>query len=256
MTVKSANKYILFIIVYEIFLSFLFSFLQYVPNLKLSLMGIQIFSQVVTFVLPFVIYLIISKRKVHELVLLNKISFFNVALILAMMLFVQPIMLFFSALSMLFFENNISRIMVILFNEPLPLLLLTLAVTPSICEELALRGVVLSGYKNVDVKKAALINGVLFGIIHLDPQQFLYAFALGSVFYLLVYYTKSIFASVIAHFVINATQVTMAYFAFHFSDNLDTAELSETLHALPEAFSRSEERRVEKECRSRWSPYH
>ena len=31
-------------------------------------------------------------------------------------------------------------------------------------------------------------------------------------------------------------------------------EYKETIHALP--VSRSEERRVGKECRSRWSPYH
>ena len=33
-------------------------------------------------------------------------------------------------------------------------------------------------------------------------------------------------------------------------------ELTEVKTAVSEAFSRSEERRVGKECRSRWSPYH
>ena len=38
--------------------------------------------------------------------------------------------------------------------------------------------------------------------------------------------------------------------------HLATENTNDTLIRLPKQFIRSEERRVGKECRSRWSPYH
>ena len=37
---------------------------------------------------------------------------------------------------------------------------------------------------------------------------------------------------------------------------LDNAQLKQLRQVMEQASSRSEERRVGKECRSRWSPYH
>ena len=56
---------------------------------------------------------------------------------------------------------------------------------------------------------ACIASGLLFGIMHLDPQQFLYATALGFVLALVVRITDSIFASVIMHFIINGTSITV-----------------------------------------------
>ena len=46
--------------------------------------------------------------------------------------------------------------------------------------------------------------------MHLDGQQFLYAVALGIILALVVRITKSIFSSMIIHFIINGTSVTMS----------------------------------------------
>ena len=40
------------------------------------------------------------------------------------------------------------------------------------------------------------------------------------------------------------------------AESLTGGKVVSTLVSVPEARSRSEERRVGKECRSRWSPYH
>ena len=39
-------------------------------------------------------------------------------------------------------------------------------------------------------------------------------------------------------------------------DSLKTYDVAETMNLVLKSSSRSEERRVGKECRSRWSPYH
>jgi membrane protease YdiL (CAAX protease family) len=46
--------------------------------------------------------------------------------------------------------------------------------------------------------------------MHLNGQQFLYAFVLGSIFAYIVRVSGSIFTSMIAHFTVNGIQVTMA----------------------------------------------
>ena len=113
-----------------------------------------------------------------------------------------------SAISQMFFTNNIGTFMAAIADTPYWAMLLLMAVTPAITEEITLRGVVLSGYDNQSKFKAALITGILFGIFHMDFQQFLYATALGFIFAYIVRITNSIFSSVIMHFIINGISVT------------------------------------------------
>ena len=100
------------------------------------------------------------------------------------------------------FVNNI-------ISAPYILLLAVMALLPAISEEITLRGVILSGYNNKNRYVAAAITGLFFGILHLDPQQFLYTAALGFIFALVVRITGSIYSSMIMHFIINGTSVTM-----------------------------------------------
>jgi len=58
------------------------------------------------------------------------------------------------------------------------------------------------------------MNGLFFGIIHLNPQQFSYAFVLGVIFAYMVYYTRSIWAGILPHFIFNASQGLLGRWAF------------------------------------------
>ena len=89
------------------------------------------------------------------------------------------------------------------------ILLLLIAVLPAITEEITIRGVVLSGYEDKNIYLSCAITGLLFGIMHLDPQQFLYAAVLGFILALVVRTTNSIFASALIHFLINGTSITL-----------------------------------------------
>lgn len=72
---------------------------------------------------------------------------------------------------------------------------------------------VLAGYENINIRKAALMTGTFFGILHLDGNQLLYAFVLGIIFAYLVRITGSIYSSMICHFTINGTQVLLSELA-------------------------------------------
>jgi len=146
-----------------------------------------------------------------------KLGKVNIVYIIAISMFLQPAMMVISALSSLLFPNEVAELMGGMMSRttafPLISMLLAAAVTPAICEELVFRGYIQSQYKNYTIKKAAVINGLFFGIIHMNPQQFVYAFAMGIVFALMVHYTRSIRAAILSHFIVNGSQLTLIYIA-------------------------------------------
>lgn len=73
-----------------------------------------------------------------------------------------------------------------------------------------MRGIVLDGYKKFGFKKAVILNGILFGMLHMNFHQFFYTAFLGTIFAMVVWYTKSIFASMIMHLVNNGLSVVMS----------------------------------------------
>lgn len=85
------------------------------------------------------------------------------------------------------------------------LLLMVFAVTPAICEELAFRGFILSGLARGGRLAIAIgISSLMFGIIHMIPQQAFNAALLGLVLGLLAIYSRSLFPAMAFHFCNNA----------------------------------------------------
>ncbi len=90
-------------------------------------------------------------------------------------------------------------------ERPTWLLLMVFAVTPAICEELAFRGFILSGLaRGGRLAIAVGISSLMFGIIHMIPQQAFNAALLGLVLGLLAIYSRSLFPAIAFHFCNNA----------------------------------------------------
>lgn len=167
--------------------------------------------------IPSILYIVISKKSIKKTLRLNGISIKSILIIIVIGIIAQPLMMFLGTLSQLFFHNYVTDSLKQLNSLGYFTMIALIAITPAICEETVMRGVVLSGYRKVDIKKAALMNGFLFGLFHLGPQQFLYAFALGAVFVYLVEITNSIFASMLCHFVVNGLQTTLSFIVLKFA---------------------------------------
>lgn len=78
------------------------------------------------------------------------------------------------------------------------------AVLPAFCEEFANRGMLLFGFKKLGYKKAIILSGLLFGLMHLNIAQFGYAFVIGMFLGFLCIATGSIIPGMIIHFMNNA----------------------------------------------------
>jgi membrane protease YdiL (CAAX protease family) len=170
-----------------------------------------IFYQVSIFLVPLGIWLAFFREKVNMHLPHMRLGTTNIIYIIGLSIMLQPAMMVISGLTTFFFPNEVSGMVMGMFDYPYWLLILAIAVTPAICEEVVFRGYIQSAYKNKPLVTMLLINGLLFGIIHFNPQQFPYAFAMGIIFAYMVYATKSIRAGVISHFIMNASQVTLMW---------------------------------------------
>lgn len=92
-------------------------------------------------------------------------------------------------------------------------LLLLLAVTPAVCEEIVFRGVLLGGTRRLATWRVVLLNGVVFGAFHLSFEtviRFLPTAWLGIVITWAVLRTGSIWAGALMHLLNNGTIVLLA----------------------------------------------
>jgi hypothetical protein len=172
------------------------------------------------FIIPAVIYLIITKSSPKDVLRLNRPRVQDILWAVLIGIVAQPVMMFLSLISSFFFDNDVAKFMANMEGTPYWVMLLIIAVTPSITEEITVRGIILSGYNQKNKYIAAIMSGIIFGLFHLNGQQFLYATALGVLFGYLVRITNSIFITMAAHFTINGFQVTMQKFIFPLLQNI------------------------------------
>ncbi|AIY81922.1 CPBP family intramembrane metalloprotease [Clostridium botulinum] len=166
-------------------------------------------NHMILFIIPAIIYLIIVKPNIKQTFKINKLYLKDFFLIIVLSFVSQPLVSLFSLITSFFFENDIGNFVSEISSTPFLIMLLLMAVMPAITEEITLRGIVQSGYDDKSDLKTCITIGLLFGIFHLNGQQFLYAAVLGGILAYLVRVTNSIFASMTLHFMINGTSVAM-----------------------------------------------
>jgi len=87
-----------------------------------------------------------------------------------------------------------------------------MAILPAICEEMLVRGFILSSIKKINNNAlTVIIIGLLFGAMHLDPYRFLPTAMLGAVFAFIAIATNSLLLPMIFHFMNNISSVISMY---------------------------------------------
>lgn len=198
---KLANRFIFLFLIYEILLAMILKAFD-LENIFLST-GLQI--------LPIAFYFFLTRQNFLDVIYIKKISKKNLCLLILFAFMIQPVMAFFCGLANLFFDNPTQNIIDNLLSKPLYELIFFVAVCPALIEEIIFRGIIFSGYKNINIKKAFFFNGLLFAVIHLNYNQFVYALIMGVLFCIINFYTRSILASMLVHFIFNATQLLFMY---------------------------------------------
>jgi sodium transport system permease protein len=92
----------------------------------------------------------------------------------------------------------------------MPLVLLLIAFSPGVCEELVFRGAFLGLLRRTGTTRAAVIgSSAFFALIHLSVFRFVPTFLLGVAMAGIVVRTRSIFPAMIFHMVYNGTTVLL-----------------------------------------------
>lgn len=115
----------------------------------------------------------------------------------------MPLLSFLNLFSSLFVPNAAAGLAEQMTGGPGWMNILFLAVIPAFSEEFVFRGVFFHGYRSHGFWKAALMSGLIFGLMHLNFNQFSYGFVLGVIFAAVVEASGSIYASMAIHFLIN-----------------------------------------------------
>ncbi|MCM1992109.1 CPBP family intramembrane glutamic endopeptidase [Oceanirhabdus seepicola] len=180
-------------------------FINVPPKLTLAL------NQYLFILIPCIVFMLANKMNIKKTLKLNPMKISDVLRVILLAIVILPITGLISKIASGIFGSPISEVITdIVSSNTFPYLFFVIAITPAICEEVIMRGVVLDSYKKFGFKKAVILNGILFGMLHMNFHQFFYTAFLGTIFAIVVWYTKSIFASMIMHLVNNGLSVAMS----------------------------------------------
>ncbi len=176
-------------------------------NIALQLL----FSQGIL-VIPALVYMIKYKKSYRETVRFHKMKVGDIFLCILFGILIQPLLTFLNALSLVFTTNSVNTVMFEI-SEQIPFFagVILIAFVPCVLEETVYRGVFYNEYRKVDPWKAVLLSGALFGLMHGNLNQFVYATVMGILFALLIEATGSILSTMLIHFCVNAWSVVTIY---------------------------------------------
>ena len=164
------------------------------------------------FWIPIALYLLLTRTNPFRLIPFHRISFSTLCMVVLFTMLLVPVVTWVNLISMLFVDNTVVEVDQQLHQNSFLMNLLLMAFMPALSEELMVRGIYFQQYKASGILKGALLSGIVFGLMHMNFNQFSYALVLGTIFALLVEATGSIFSSMIAHFVFNGYNVLLTQF--------------------------------------------
>lgn len=134
---------------------------------------------------------------------------FCIVLPVALKLFIDPVTELIPSVEV--YEEIMSRMI-----RPNVFSFLTVVIAAPILEELIFRGIILDGFlKRYSPVKAILLSSLLFGLIHINPSQVVFASLMGLMLGWIYWKTGSLLLSVFIHFVNNG----LAYMLILILDN-------------------------------------
>lgn len=177
-------------------------------DINMPLWGSYLLSQAIV-LLPALIYVAIHKINIIACMPYRRLRISDGLLSLLFGYALVPTMLFVSNLTSLFSTNYVQDSVQELIAYPFVVQLLIIAVLPACVEEFVFRGLIYHSYRKNGILGAAVLSGLVFGLMHLNINQLSYALLMGIVFALLVEATGSMYSSMLAHFAANSYSIIM-----------------------------------------------
>lgn len=125
---------------------------------------------------------------------------------------VYPACTFLNGLSLYFTENAVEQMSGAIVDRPMWEMILLIGIAGPFCEEIIFRGFFFQNLKKGNgAIGAAVFSGILFGLFHMNFNQFVYAAAMGIFLALADEAGGSLWISVLMHQMFNTAEVTAMY---------------------------------------------
>jgi len=205
-----------------------------IPNDVFNSLWFLILMQVVRLILPLAIWLAITNDSFKRHMPAQPMDTLNCVYVFFFTLLIIPGMMFISGITSQFVDNDVAELLsgFASAGHPWWLMMLAIAVTPGIVEEVVFRGYIQSASSG-KIAKIAVLNGFLFGIMHFNLHQFAYTFILGVVFAYILYFTRNIWAAIFSHFIINGSQVSFMYWvmrSYEYGEEIADISLAQAMY--------------------------
>ena len=124
-----------------------------------------------------------------------------------------------------FFRDMIREMVLEMASDQGLLMVIALVIAAPILEELIFRGIMLDGLLRIySPTKAVIVSSLLFGLIHLNPAQFVGGALVGGFMGWVYVHTRSVLATILIHASFNLTAFAESYF-------IDVEEAIDTSYA-------------------------
>lgn len=179
---------------------------------------------------PVLIYIVCARGEIVDEIQVRLLTASEVLMLVLFGILLLPVVTWLNLFSMLFSVNYLSESLSAAGANSFWQNLFYIAILPAVAEEFMFRGVFYHGFRSAGIRKAALVSGLCFGLLHMNINQFIYAFVLGVIFALLTEAVGSVTAPMIPHFIVNCSSVFSMAILDQLTEN--TQELEQTAEAL------------------------
>lgn len=163
-------------------------------------------------IVPALLFLFLSGSRRNEILRFHKIKISSALMIVLFTFLIMPLVTVLNAVSMFFTENAVVAMQEEILSVTFPVMLFMIGIFGPFCEEFVFRGMVYGGYvKSGSRFWAIFLSALLFGLMHMNFNQAIYAFVIGLMLSLLMEATGSLWASMLCHMIFNSEQVCLMY---------------------------------------------
>lgn len=219
---KTANKLGLFVLIYFVVMSQVFTTINNIlqrmnlfnsDNVMVYTFLLQITASVASVLVAALFYKLISRQRLSDCMPKGKVKAeLLIPVVLlglgAAMVANQMASLFDSYISIFNLKNTVNGSTSTRTTLEIILYIVSTAIVPAFAEEFAFRGILMGSLRKYGDSTAILISSVLFGAMHGNTTQIIFAFVLGLIFAYVDCKTNSIIPSILIHFANNFYAVT------------------------------------------------
>ena len=210
-TVKTANNLFLVTVLISLCVNIFVSLLS-VKGISLHIIANLLVSQIII-LLPGLIYYVCITKDDAPFKIYKKIKPITVLLLIVFTWLILPLTTAANVFSQIFTKNEVMSISGNVLSLPLGVAVLIIGILGPFSEEFVFRGLIYNSLKNRTKRYIAsgIISALYFGLMHMNFNQFCYAFLLGIIFAIINEVLDSTWPSFVCHAVVNTQNVLLLY---------------------------------------------